>query len=37
MDVLNIITTLISSVGFPITCCIIMFYQNGKLRDTINE
>ena len=29
MDV-NTITTLISSVGFPIACCIYLIYSNNK-------
>lgn len=32
MDV-NVITTLISSVGFPIACCIFLFWAIGKLDD----
>lgn len=27
----------ISTVGFPIVCCIILFIQNDKLRGTIEE
>lgn len=34
---MNEISTLISSLGFPIVCCIAMFYQNEKLRQTIDE
>ena len=36
-QVIEVITKLIGSVGFPIACCIIMFIQNSKLRDTLNE
>lgn len=31
------LTTLISSVGFPIAACCVMFYQNSKLQDTLSE
>lgn len=31
------ISTLITSVGFPIACCCVMFYQNSKLRETLHE
>lgn len=36
MDV-NIISTLIGSVGFPIAACCIMFYQNSKMQETLTE
>lgn len=36
MDV-QTITQLISAVGFPIACCIYLFYSNEKLRNTIEE
>ena len=36
MDV-NSITTLISSVGFPIVACIYMAWSNEKLQKTLNE
>lgn len=31
--VLDIITT----VGFPIACCIILFIQNNKMSETLNK
>lgn len=31
------ITQLISNVGFPIACCCVMFYQNSKLQQTLQE
>ena len=31
------VTTLISTVGFPIACCCVMFYQNGQLQKTLSE
>ena len=34
---LNAIISAISTVGFPIVCCIVLFVQNNKLRDTIDE
>lgn len=36
MDI-NGITTLIGSLGFPIAACCVMFYQNSKLQETLNE
>lgn len=29
--------TLISTVGFPIAACCVMFYQNGQLQKTLSE
>lgn len=31
------IATLISSVGFPIAACVVMFIQNEKLQNTLHE
>ena len=31
------ITTLISSVGFPIAACCVMFYQNSKMQETLKD
>lgn len=31
------ITQIISSLGFPIACCIAMFWQNNKLSETHKE
>ena len=36
MDI-NVIMQAVSSVGFPIVCCGILFYQNDKLTKTIGE
>lgn len=36
MDI-NSVTTLIGSLGFPIAACCVMFYQNSKLQETLNE
>ena len=31
------IMSAVSTVGFPIVCCGVLFYQNSKLTETINE
>lgn len=31
------ITQLITTVEFPIACCIFMFIQNNKLQNTLTE
>ena len=31
------ITNLISSLGFPIVCCIVLFYQNQKLMESHHQ
>ena len=36
MDI-NEILTAVSRVGFPIVCCGVLFIQNNKLRDTVEE
>lgn len=36
MDI-QVITSLISSVGFPIFCCIVLFKQNTELRQSIDR
>lgn len=33
----NDIVQLISSLGFPIACCIAMFWQNNKLNESHKE
>lgn len=33
----NTIMQAVSSVGFPIVCCGILFYQNAKLVETITN
>lgn len=33
----NAIVQLISSLGFPIVCCIAMFWQNNKLNESHKE
>lgn len=34
---MNDIMTAISTVGFPIVCCIAMYIQNNKMSDAINN
>ena len=34
---IEIVSQLIGSVGFPIAACIVMFFQNNKLTETLNE
>ena len=36
MDI-TALTGLISTVGFPIAACCVMFIQNNKLQDTLKE
>lgn len=36
-DVVAMITTLVSSVGFPIVCCFMLFKQNNELRESIDK
>ena len=33
----NVFIQAVSSVGFPIVCCGVLFYQNDKLRQTIDS
>lgn len=33
----NTVMQAISTVGFPIVCCGVLFYQNNKLTETIGE
>lgn len=33
----NVIVQLVSSLGFPIACCIAMFWQNNRLNETHKE
>lgn len=36
MDI-TVLAQVISSVGFPIAACCVMFFQNNKLQDTLKE
>lgn len=31
------ILTLISNVGFPIACCVVLFHQQNKLTETLHD
>lgn len=31
------ITTLITNVGFPITCCVILFINNAKFTEVLSK
>lgn len=33
----NDISQIISTVGFPIFACCVMFYQQGKMQQTLNN
>lgn len=33
----DMLTKAISTVGFPIVCCGVLFYQNSKMNTTITE
>ena len=34
---LNALVDIISQVGFPIACCVILFKQNSDLQKTLND
>ena len=36
MDI-QVFAQIVSSVGFPIAACCVMFIQNNKLQDTLKE
>lgn len=31
------VTELISNMGFPIFCCLMMFYQNSQMQKTLTD
>ena len=31
------ITQIISNVGFPIACCVVLFINNSRFNDTLNN
>lgn len=31
------IVSMVSNVGFPIACCIVMFINNGKFTEALNN
>jgi uncharacterized protein YoxC len=37
MNEVEVVTQLITTVGFPIVCCIVMFKQNNSLQSTLQE
>ena len=37
MDYVEIIVKLISNLGFPIVCCIVLFIQNNNFSKALNE
>ena len=36
-EIITTISTFISSVGFPIVACCLMFYQNNRLTETLSK
>ena len=36
MDI-QVLASLVSSIGFPIVACGVMFYQNSKMQETLNQ
>ena len=34
---MNELTNLITNVGFPIACCIVLFYNNSKFTEALNN
>lgn len=37
MELYEIFKELLSEVGFPIACCVAMFVQNGKLKNSLDN
>ena len=31
------VTNLITNVGFPIACCVVLFYNNSKFTEALNN
>ena len=31
------VTEIISNIGFPIFCCLMMFYQNSQMQKTLTD
>ena len=31
------VTNLITNVGFPIACCVVLFYNNSKFAEALNN
>lgn len=36
MDITSV-TQLVTTVGFPIACCCVMFWQNSQLQETLTS
>ena len=34
---MNELTNLITNVGFPIACCVVLFYNNSKFTEALNS
>ena len=34
---MNEVTNLITNVGFPIACCVVLFYNNSKFTEALNN
>lgn len=37
MEIIDIISDFISTIGFPIFACVMMFIQNNKLQETLTR
>ena len=37
MEVIEIISNFISTIGFPIFACVMMFIQNNKMQETLTR
>ena len=37
MDYVEVLIKLISNLGFPIVCCIVLFVQNNNFSKALNE
>jgi hypothetical protein len=37
MDIIQIVSELVTKVGFPIACCIVLFNQNSNLQKVLGE
>lgn len=37
MEYIDVIIKLISNLGFPIVCCIVLFVQNNNFSKALNE
>lgn len=37
MDIIDIVAKLVSNLGFPIACCVVLFIQNNNFSKALNE